>query len=192
MTGGWQVTNLALPTGTNFYVRARGFARGEHLNGSESVIESVRLVYLKDNALLTIQSPYGVGAPPAGVYTNLIGAILTNTMSSPVTQGATQYVCAGWTMVGNEPASGVSTQLIMTVTNDATLTWLWTTNYWLTTAAGAHGSVIPTNSWQSFGSNVSITATADPYYHFTNWTGDVSGENLYTNPLNLLMDRPKS
>ena len=45
VTGGWQVTNLALPTDTNFYVRARGFARGGVVNGSESIIESVRLVY---------------------------------------------------------------------------------------------------------------------------------------------------
>ena len=34
-----------------------------------------------------------------------------------------------------------------------------------------------------------ITASADAYYHFTNWTGSVSETN---NPLALLMDAPKS
>lgn len=34
-----------------------------------------------------------------------------------------------------------------------------------------------------------ITATADPYYCFTNWSGDASGS---ADPLNLLMDAPKA
>ena len=51
VTDGWQVTNLALPFGTNFYVRARGFARGGLYNASESILESVRLVYF--NTLTT-------------------------------------------------------------------------------------------------------------------------------------------
>jgi hypothetical protein len=115
--------------------------------------------------------------------------VLTNVMSTTDTQGSTQFVCAGWAMSGNEPASGVDTQVVMTVTNDAVLTWLWTTNYQLTTAAGPYGSVLPTTSWQAFGSNVEITATADAYYHFTTWDGDALGN---TNPLFLLMDGPKS
>jgi len=45
------------------------------------------------------------------------------------------------------------------------------------------------DSWQPFGVTTAITATADEYYHFTNWTGDASGG---VNPLNLLMDSPKS
>ncbi len=78
---------------------------------------------------------------------------------------------------------------MVTVNGAGTLTWLWTTNYRLTRAAGPHGSVLPTTGWQAFGSNVEITATADLYYHFTTWDGDAIGN---TNPLFLLMDGPKS
>lgn len=43
-------------------------------------------------------------------------------------------------MVGNEPANGSAPNFTMTLTNDAALVWLWTTNYWLAAAAGLrHG-----------------------------------------------------
>jgi uncharacterized delta-60 repeat protein len=45
-SGNWTVTNLSLPTGTNFYIRARGHYRSGGYNGSESIAESVRNVFL--------------------------------------------------------------------------------------------------------------------------------------------------
>ena len=51
----WTLTGLNLPTGTNTYIRARGFYRGGYLNGSESITESVRNVFLIAQPLLGIQ-----------------------------------------------------------------------------------------------------------------------------------------
>jgi N-acetylneuraminic acid mutarotase len=152
-------------------------------------VKSNAFTYIKTTATLTIQSPYGAGVPPVGVYTHNLGAVLTNAMSSPDTQGSTQFVCSGWAMTGNDPASGASTQMVMTVTNDAVLSWLWTTNYLLTTAVDAHGSVLPVTGWKAFGSNVVIAATASAYYHFTSWTGDVVSVD---NPLTVSMTGPRS
>jgi uncharacterized delta-60 repeat protein len=42
----WTLTDLNLPTGQNFYVRARGYYRSGFQNGSESITESVRNVFL--------------------------------------------------------------------------------------------------------------------------------------------------
>ncbi|MFH0880814.1 MAG: hypothetical protein V2A34_13950, partial [Lentisphaerota bacterium] len=92
-------------------------------------------------------------------------------------------------LAGHEPGSGSDTQMVMTVTNDAVLTWLWTTNYLLNVTAGPHGSALPAPGWQPYGSNVTLTATADPYFKFINWTGDTERSS---NPLNLLMDGPKA
>jgi hypothetical protein len=152
-------------------------------------VRSNAFTYIKTEATLTIQSPYGNGTPPVGVYTNLIGSVLTNVMASPDVHPTYEYVCSGWTMSGNNPGSGSGLTMVMTVTNDAVLAWLWTTNYRLTTAAGAHGSVLPATSWQALGSNVQVAATADAYYHFVNWSGDVSGS---TNPVTVVMDTAKS
>jgi uncharacterized repeat protein (TIGR01451 family) len=141
---------------------------------------------------LDVISLYGAVVPGVGSHAYLAGTILTNYAFSPDTRDTTQYVCAGWALSGNEPAGGDTTQLVMTVTNHAALTWLWTTNYWLATTAGLHGTVQPPSDWQSFGSNVEITATADLFYHFTNWSGDVPGGDEFDHPLNLLMSEPKS
>lgn len=44
------------------------------------------------------------------------------------------------------------------------------------------------DGWQAAGATTQITAAADAYYHFTNWTGDVSA---FVNPLELLMAGPR-
>ncbi|MFZ3375583.1 MAG: dockerin type I domain-containing protein, partial [Chthoniobacterales bacterium] len=49
----WTLTGLNLPTGQNFYVRARGYYPSSYLNGSESVTESVRNAFLNEAPLLT-------------------------------------------------------------------------------------------------------------------------------------------
>ena len=42
----WILTGLSLPTGQNFYIRARGYYRSGYQNGSESITESVRYAFL--------------------------------------------------------------------------------------------------------------------------------------------------
>ena len=42
----WTLTGLNLPTGQNFYIRARGYYRSGYQNGSESITESVRNAFL--------------------------------------------------------------------------------------------------------------------------------------------------
>ena len=44
--GNWTLTGLSLPTGQNFYIRARGYYRSGILNGSESITESVRNAFI--------------------------------------------------------------------------------------------------------------------------------------------------
>ncbi len=47
----WSLTGLALPTGQNFYIRARGYYRSGYHNGSESIAESVRNAFLSASPL---------------------------------------------------------------------------------------------------------------------------------------------
>lgn len=139
--------------------------------------------------VLDVLSAYGSPSPAVGSHTNAGGTVLTNRAGDAVISGLTQFVCVGWTMTGNDPAGGAASELTMTVTNHATLRWLWATNYWLDTAAGAHGAVNVGDGWRAYGATTQITATAEEYYHFTNWSGDASGS---VNPLDLFVDAPKS
>ena len=49
----WTLTGLSLPTGQNFYIRARGYYRSGYQNGSESITESVRNAFLAAPLQLT-------------------------------------------------------------------------------------------------------------------------------------------
>ena len=113
-------------------------------------------------------------------------------MVNPGISGTTQYVCAGWAMVGNSPTGGTTRSVVMTITNDATLTWQWTTYYWLNSEAGPNGLVNVSSGWQKPGDTMLITPRADPYYHFTKWTGNVDGDDECANPLSLLMNASQS
>lgn len=139
--------------------------------------------------VLNVSSAYGVGSPSTGFHFHPPGTVLTNSVTPPAPANGTQLVCTGWTLVGHEPLSGSTTHFSMTLTNHASLTWLWTTHYWLETTAGPNGSVNVTSSWQPGGISTQITALPDAYYAFTNWSGGVSSTN---NPLDLLMDGPAS
>ena len=139
-----------------------------------------------------VVSARGSPLPAAGSYTNDTGTVLTNAAGETVTQGGTQYVCIGWSMPGHEPASGGAAVMTMTVTNTATLTWLWATNYYVASSSAAHGQVAPTGGWYRLGSNAEFTASADAYYHFTNWTGDISPGDIYDQPLVVAVDGPKA
>ena len=147
------------------------------------------IVVANTSLVLTVSSAYGLSSPPGGIHFHPPGSIFTNSIATPAPVGGTQFVCTGWTMTGNEPSTGATTSFMMTLTNHAELTWLWTTNYWLDTASGPNGSVNIADSWQPANVFTQITALPDTYYAFTNWSGDASGTNT---PLDLLMDSPKS
>jgi large subunit ribosomal protein L40e len=168
------------PIARNFYFASNEAGETNHAPGIWASFKA---------SMLTISSEYGTGTPPVGVYLNVLtGTILTNSMSGLDTRDTTQYVSAGWSMTGNEPSSGTGTQVVMTITNDAVLMWLWTTNYYLTATAGQHGTIDQSSGWFTNGAVAVINATANPYYHFTNWSGDAGSS---ANPLNLTMDAPK-
>jgi len=128
---------------------------------------------------LTVNSDKGGAAP--GTVTNVNGTLMTQSVTnSPVAVGAqTQYVCSGWALAGNADTNGATsgsgTNVTLTLTNNATLTWGWTTNYWLELGTNGSGSVAPGSGFYAAGSSVTITATAGEQFRFTGWSGDTGG-----------------
>jgi hypothetical protein len=77
---------------------------------------------------LIVESAYGTPAP-SGTTLHTNGAVIACSVAgSPIVNGSTTLTCTGWTLLGNNPLSGGGTGFSLTLTNDATLTWLWTTN----------------------------------------------------------------
>jgi len=124
---------------------------------------------------LTIVSEHGTGLPPVGVHTNGGNSTLTNSITSTQTIGGTQYVATGWSMTGNGPIAGSGTNMMMIQTNNAVLTWLWSTNYWLAISTNGSGSVTPTNGWHAAGGIVILTATPGITGSSVGWSGDTNG-----------------
>ena len=183
----------AIQDGTNLTFTGYGqvslAARQEGNDNWNAASEVVHTCTVLGIFTITVESPYGTATPAAGAYEWVQGTVFTNQIETPDTQGSTQYVCNGWMATENlDPIGGVGTQAVVTVNGDGTMSWLWTTNYWLETAA-AHGSVNVAAGWQPGGETTQITATPEPYYAFSLWFGDTSGDE---NPLDLLMDGPKS
>ena len=138
---------------------------------------------------LKVQSACGFSEPAAGDHVYLPGATITNTVQSPYMDGTTQYTCLGWTLSGHDPATGSTTRLVMTMTNDAVLTWHWQTSFWLEAEADSYGEVSTGACWRAAGSTIRIEARAKPHYHFSKWDGDATGS---ATPLELVMDAPKT
>jgi hypothetical protein len=117
--------------------------------------------------------------------------VLTNTVTAPEPIGTTRFVCAGWAMPGHEPQSGSDATFAMTLTNDATLVWLWKTQYWLAATNGPGGTAIGAAGWLDAGSTGVVEAVADAGHHFVGWAGDVPAAKTNDNPLALTMDQAR-
>ena len=78
----------------------------------------------------SIQTAYGTSTPPSGNYMYPFGSEVTVSVSPASFTNSTQKIVpAGWTMVGNEPSSGVGTQAVVIITNSASFQWLWAASY---------------------------------------------------------------
>lgn len=123
-----------------------------------------------------------------GTNTHENGTVITNSVTSPADEtNGQRWVCRGWEGTGSVPATGPSNAVVFTITNDSTLTWLWTNEYELVVSAGTGGSVNSgaVNGWYTNGlTATNITATPATGFHFVTWSGDYSGTE---NPLSLSM-----
>ncbi len=138
---------------------------------------------------LAITSAHGGAYPPAGIVTNNDGVSITCSITnSPLTSGATQHVCVGWTGSGSVPATGVGTNTgVFILNNDSTITWLWRTNFYLALTVSGPGTVNRSSGWQAQGSNVTLTATPRATAYFIGWSGATDGCVMAENQISIPM-----
>ena len=94
----WVLTGLNLPTRQNLFIRARGFYRGSATNGSESITESVRNIFVNPSILGNISTRLRVetgdnvliggfivtGTQPKKVIVRAMGPSLPSRERSPI------------------------------------------------------------------------------------------------------------
>ncbi len=193
---GGSVTVTASPDAHYHFVGWSGDVSGDTNAASMTLsldqARSVTAHFAIDQHTLSGGTAFGT-ANPGSMVVDYNSSVEQSVSGSPVMHGSfTQFICIGWVMEGNEPQIGTTTNFTTTLTNNASLTWLWRTQVQVAASAVAHGTVSGSaNGWYDLGGSVTVTATPDAHYHFAGWSGDVSGD---TNALvmTLPMDRARS
>lgn len=72
---------------------------------------------------LTVNSLHGSPVPATGSWLYNYGDSVTCSVSSPVTESSTVWVCTGWS--GSVPSSGTGLTTTFTITQDSSITWNW-------------------------------------------------------------------
>ncbi|HOW96604.1 MAG TPA: zinc-dependent metalloprotease family protein [Kiritimatiellia bacterium] len=182
------VTGLT-PSAT-YYFRARAVSPGG--TGVYSSVANVTLPEPAATNQLIVSSLCGNPDPVVGVNWFTSGTWVSAAVGgSPWVSGQTQYVCAGWTGTGSVPSSGSLTNTSFSLTNNSTLTWRWTTNFYFARTAGTNGAVLgPASDWYPFGASVTVTAAPAEHYCFAGWGGDTQGDTNLT-VMTVSLDRPR-
>lgn len=70
------------------------------------------------------------------------------------------------------------TNVTLTLTNNAVLTWKWATNFWLGTTIVGEGTVNIADGWHPKGSVIHVTATPLPHARFVGWSGQTQSATI--------------
>ena len=115
------------------------------------------------------------------------GSSHTVLVASPLSGGpGTQYAYLSWSDGGGQ------SHTVTVPPSNTTYTANFTAQYSLTTSVtpSGGGTVSPSGvCWYNSGQSVSVSASPNPGYSFSSWTGDLTGS---TNPASLMMSGPKS
>jgi hypothetical protein len=129
---------------------------------------------------------------PQDYGTNLYlrGTGITNSVTTPADEaGGVRYLCTGWTGTGSVPAAGASNSVTFTITNNSTLTWLWTNQY-LVVHTNIGGWILgDAPGWWAHGLVISVTPSNGLNLAFSHW--ETNGINAGTGiPLTIAVTGP--
>ena len=161
-------------------------------NGNwEAAAEVTNVVEVSGLLSLSVVSAHGVVSPAPGTHEVMIGtAVEAVAEAEPMVLGeGWRAVCTGWRLEGNGPEAGSGTVAAFTLTNSATLTWLWETQALVQAVGLAHGDA-EGGGWYALGSTAVLRAVPDEGFAFTGWTGAVPGGQAGANPVELRVAGP--
>jgi hypothetical protein len=162
------------------------------ITASMTQARSISAVFAIDAHTLTVVSAYG-GTDPGSETADWGTALSQFVTNSPVSGGVgTQQVCVAGTVLGNNYTLVSPTNISLTLTNDAVLTWQWQTQYALATGTNGSGSVTAADGFHDAGSNVVLTATPAENWHFSHWVGDTNGCGIADNVVTAVMTQARS
>jgi formylglycine-generating enzyme required for sulfatase activity len=124
--------------------------------------------------LVEVVSPYASTTPAPATYSYEENSSITFS-AEDLTTGTTRRVCTGYTVTGGITSNGTTNTVTLPITGNATLTWLWKTQYQVTAVASGPGTVAPAAAWIDADSPLTLTGTPGSGANLVSWTGDISG-----------------
>lgn len=139
---------------------------------------------------LTINSPHGGVFPPVGSHAYEDGTPVVISAQEQIV-GQTRYRPIGWNLTGSQTASGAGASATITHQGDATVTWSYATEHYLTTSTIGAGLVSTSSGWYAAGSVVNVQAQPDVGADFVQWSGDIEGCTIAGANISVPMTRPR-
>jgi hypothetical protein len=105
--------------------------------------------------------------------------------------GLAGLLLAGLAFAPKANAAGIESVTFNSTTNNASIVWdasCWATQYMIQAGTSVNGSVTTVNDYVDQGSNTTVTANANPHYHFMNWKNLPTGANTNVNPTTFVVN----
>lgn len=141
---------------------------------------------------LDVYSAFGMADPPVGNHVYASNSLVHCSITNSFINGTTQVAVKGWTGTACVPATGTGTEVSFRLGTNSTITWVWTTNFWLTLNVAASGTTDVPSGWYETGTVQVVTATPFSGGSFTGWSGDTNGCTVNSNLISVPMSRPRS
>ena len=155
--------------------------------------QSLDVFFKKDSYEITVVSPYGETDPEPGAWTYESGTIITaRVLTASIEDGpGVKHNIMGWDGIGTVPSEGEQDEVVIEVTGNGMLTWLWDAEYLLTveTRMDEQGSRV--QQWHNADASVDLTTEAIDGYIFVGWQGDVPEGSGVSETISVEMDKPR-
>ena len=173
-------TTGAVLDGTNLTFQVSGAAR--------SIAVSIDEV----KPHLVVVSAQGTPTPAVGDHLCDSDAEVTASVEAPDPAGGVRAVCTGWTGTGSVPASGSGSSVTFAMFEDSSITWNWTTGYWVEFAIVGKGTTAFQNQWVADGTNLEIPFAVNAPYYTLSLSGDTNGAVIGNGVITVPVAAPRS
>ena len=136
---------------------------------------------------LVVSSEHGTPTPAVGEHLYSSDAEVTVSVEAPAAVDGVRAVCTGWTGTGSVPASGEGDSVTFVIIEDSSITWNWSTGYWVEFSIVGKGTTSYAAQWIADGTNLVIPFSVNTPFYSLSLSGDadeaVLGEDSITVPI---------
>ena len=141
---------------------------------------------------LVIVSAQGASRPAVGDNLFSSDAEVTVSVEVPDPAKGVRAVCTGWTGTGSVPASGEGNSVTFVITEDSSITWNWSTGYWVEFSVVGNGTTSYVAQWVDEGTTLEIPFSVNTPFYSLSLAGDADGAILGDGNITVPVTGPRS